>query len=56
MSKGDKNRTKDRDAFRETMERIKQNEAAAKKKDDEKWSAFAQVLDFIYGGDSNEEN
>jgi len=55
MSKGDKNRTKDRDAFRETMERIKQNEAAAKKEDDTKWSGLAQVLNFIYG-DSNEEN
>ncbi len=27
MSKGDKNRTKDREAYRETMERIKRNEA-----------------------------
>ena len=26
MSKGDKNRTKDRDAYRETMDRIKRNE------------------------------
>jgi len=26
MSKGDKNRTKDRESYRETMERIKRNE------------------------------
>ena len=26
MSKGDKNRTTDRDAYRETMDRIKRNE------------------------------
>jgi len=31
MSKGDKNRTKDRESYRETMERIKRNE---EKKDD----------------------
>jgi|TARA_R100001463_G_scaffold95514_1_gene150094 hypothetical protein len=56
MSKGDKNRTRDRDAYRDTMERIKLNEAAAKKEDDEKWSALAQFLEFIYGGTNNEEN
>ena len=33
MSKGDKNRTKDREAYRETMERIKRNE---EKKGEEK--------------------
>ena len=31
MSKGDKNRTKDRDAYRETMERIRRNEERKKK-------------------------
>ena len=31
MSKGDKNRTKDQESYRETMERIKRNE---EKKDD----------------------
>lgn len=31
MSKGDANRTKDRDAYRETMERIQRNEAKKKK-------------------------
>ena len=31
MSKGDGNRTKDRDAYRETMERIARNEAKKKK-------------------------
>lgn len=30
MSKGDKNRTKDRDAYRETMERIRRNEEKKK--------------------------
>ena len=30
MSKGDKNRTTDRDAYRETMERIKRNEERKK--------------------------
>ena len=30
MSKGDKNRTKDRDAYRETMDRIKRNEERKK--------------------------
>jgi hypothetical protein len=30
MSKGDKNRTVDRDAYRETMERIKRNEEQKK--------------------------
>ena len=33
MSKGDGNRTKDRDAYRETMERIARNEAKKKKKE-----------------------
>ena len=33
MSKGDKNRTKDREAYRETMERIKRNEEKKGKKD-----------------------
>lgn len=32
MSKGDANRTKDRDAYRETMERIRKNEEKNKKK------------------------
>ncbi len=31
MGKGDKNRTKDREAYRETMERIKRNEAKGAK-------------------------
>ena len=31
MSKGDKNRTVDRDAYRETMERIKRNEEQKKR-------------------------
>ena len=35
MSKGDKNRTRDRESYRETMERIKRNEAKKEKKDDE---------------------
>lgn len=35
MSKGDMNRTKDRDAYRKTMERIKRNEDKKEKKDDE---------------------
>ena len=30
MSKGDKNRTTDRDAYRETMDRIKRNEERKK--------------------------
>jgi hypothetical protein len=34
MSKGDKNRTKDRESYRETMERIKRNEATEAKKDE----------------------
>ena len=34
MSKGDKNRTKDREAYRETMERIKRNEEKKGKKDE----------------------
>lgn len=34
MSKGDKNRTKDRDAYRETMDRIKRNEEKKGKKDE----------------------
>ncbi len=32
MSKGDSNRTKDRDAYRETFERIRRNEEKNKKK------------------------
>jgi len=35
MSKGDKNRTKDRESYRETMDRIKRNEEKKEKKDDE---------------------
>lgn len=31
MSKGDANRTKDRDAYRETMERIRRNEEKKRK-------------------------
>ncbi len=31
MSKGDKNRTTDRDAYRETMDRIKRNEERKQK-------------------------
>jgi hypothetical protein len=34
MSKGDKNRTKDYDSYRETMERIKRNEANKENKDE----------------------
>jgi len=34
MSKGDKNRTTDRDAYRETMERIKRNEEKKEAKND----------------------
>ena len=34
MSKGDKNRTNDRDAYRETMERIRRNEEKKEAKDD----------------------
>ena len=34
MSKGDKNRTKDRESYRETMERIKRNEDKKEKKDE----------------------
>ena len=34
MSKGDKNRTKDRESYRETMERIKRNEAKKEKNND----------------------
>jgi hypothetical protein len=34
MSKGDKNRTKDRESYRETMDRIKRNEAKEAKKDE----------------------
>ena len=34
MSKGDKNRTMDREAYRETMERIKRNEEKKEKKDE----------------------
>ncbi len=32
MSKGDKNRTKDRDSYRETMDRIRRNEEKKEKK------------------------
>ncbi len=32
MSKGDKNRTKDRESYRETMDRIKRNEEKKEKK------------------------
>ena len=32
MSKGDKNRTKDRDSYRETMDRIKRNEEKKEEK------------------------
>ncbi len=32
MSKGDSNRTKDRDAYRKTMERIRKNEEKRKSK------------------------
>jgi uncharacterized protein (DUF849 family) len=32
MSKGDGNRTKDRDAYRETLERIRKNEEKKKRK------------------------
>ena len=34
MSKGDKNRTKDRESYRETMERIKRNEEKKEKNND----------------------
>jgi hypothetical protein len=34
MSKGDKNRTKDRESYRETMDRIKRNEEKKEKKDE----------------------
>ena len=34
MSKGDKNRTKDRESYRETMERIRRNEDKKEKDDD----------------------
>ena len=34
MSKGDKNRTKDRESYRETMERIKRNETKKEKNND----------------------
>ena len=34
MSKGDKNRTKDRESYRETMERIKRNEDKKEKNND----------------------
>ncbi len=32
MSKGDKNRTKDRESYRETMDRIRRNEEKKEKK------------------------
>jgi hypothetical protein len=36
MSKGDRNRTVDRDAYRDTMERIKRNEERKTKKEEKK--------------------
>ncbi len=50
MSKGDKNRTSDREAYRETMERLRRYEEEAKKTD-EKWSGLARLLKFIQGDD-----
>ncbi len=51
MSKGDKNRTVDRDAYRETMERIKRNEEKAKS--DADWQGLAKLLEWI-GEDKDE--
>ncbi len=52
MSKGDKNRTVDRDSYRETMERIKRNEefirqASEKAKTDADWQRLASLLEWI---------
>ena len=58
MSKGDKNRTSDREAYRESIERIMRNENTerirsmeAKRLDDEKWMGLARLLKFIQGDD-----
>lgn len=58
MSKGDKNRTSDREAYRESIERIMHNENTerirsmeAKRLDDEKWMGLAKYLKWIQGDD-----
>jgi hypothetical protein len=47
MSKGDKNRTVDRDSYRDTMERIKRNEERKKAKSDADWQGLAKYLEWI---------
>ena len=47
MSKGDKNRTVDRESYRDTMERIKRNEERKKAKSDADWQSLAKLLQWI---------
>ena len=47
MSKGDKNRTVDRDSYRDTMERIRRNEERKKAKSDADWQGLAKLLEWI---------
>ncbi len=47
MSKGDKNRTVDRESYRDTMERIKRNEERKKAKSDADWQSLAKLLEWI---------
>ena len=49
MSKGDKNRTVDRDSYRDTMERIRRNEERKKAKSDADWQGLAKLLEWIEG-------
>ncbi len=52
MSKGDKNRTVDRDSYRDTMDRIRRNEEKAKS--DADWQSLAKLLEWIEE-DKNDE-
>lgn len=57
MSKGGKNRTQDRDAYRATIERIEKSEAEkseAEKESDNNWLSLAEFLKFVFEGDENE--
>jgi len=49
MSKGDKNRTVDRDAYRATIERIREAEEK-KAESDAEWQGLAKFLEWIEEG------
>ena len=54
MSKGDKNRTKDRDAYRDTIERIRKNEEKSQQKEEDRKREYAdaeQLLNRIFHED-----